>query len=147
MPVPEDTPSNSRRLATLARYAIVAAFAAAVFSGTGKSGRGASAATPVGAAPSTLSFTVRSGKDSRFYLTDGVRKTVCAYSLVNDQVLLVGARKMDEDVKIVDSSVKIPGLNASGAMTREQAANYVKQRQPFWDALAQKYKQPKFGGE
>ncbi|HEY3322151.1 MAG TPA: hypothetical protein VGP72_16920 [Planctomycetota bacterium] len=90
------------------------------------------AATPVAAAPSYISCTVKAASNSKFFLTDTTKQVICVYSLQGDQVRLVSARAFDHDRRLVDASVPT-------GMTREQAAQHVKSSQPALDALEKKH--------
>src|SRR5688500_8052090 len=80
------------------RYLMAVLFGVVVWSGAGN--RSADAANPVSAATSYLSFTVRLGANSKFYITDTNRKVICVYSLAGEKLRLVSARKIDHDTKI-----------------------------------------------
>ena len=142
----DENPSVLERLAIAARYALVALFAAALASGwLAATGDRAYAATPIGAAPNYLSFTVKNGGNSKFYLTDTNQRTICVYTLVNESIKLVGVRKFDVDSQVVDSSIKghtFPALESANGVTREQAGVYVKLCQPTLDNASQKFGNP-----
>ena len=141
--MPDDKSCALEKLAHISRYLLVALFAAALAAGwmNGNPDR-ASAATPVGAAPNYLSFTVKTAGNSKFYLTDTNLRTICVYALVNEGVKLVSVRKFDADSQVVDSSIKtargtLEALN--GGATRDDAVNYAKLCQPILDAATQKF--------
>ena len=136
----DEKPCAFEKLAHISRYLLVALFAAALAAGWISPER-AHAATPVGAAPNFLSFTVKNAGNSKFYLTDTNLRTICVYTLVNESVKLVGVRKFDIDSQVVDSSIRVNGaiLENPNGVTREQAGNYVKACQPTLDAASQKF--------
>ena len=138
----DENPCALEKLAHVSRYLLVALFAAALAAGwmTGNPDR-VSAATPVGAAPNYLSFTVKSAGNSKFYLTDTNLRTICVYALVNESVKLVSVRKFDFDSQVVDSSIKVNNvaLESMGGATREHAASFVKGCQNQLDAATQKF--------
>ena len=141
----EENPSVLERLAIAARYVLVALFATALASGwLAASSDRAYAATPIGAAPNYLSFTVKNAGNSKFYLTDTNLRTISVYALVNESVKLVSVRKFDVDSQVVDSSIKINGtsLESINGATHDQAANYVKLCQPILDNFSQKFGNP-----
>ena len=145
----EEYPSFGEKLAALARYVLVAIFAVALVCGTwrAKSETQAFAATPVSAASSYLSFTAKANGGSKFYITDTNKKVICVYSLNSDQLRLVGARKFDQDSKVVDGSIKAPIALEGAGITREQVQQYLKNSQSVLDAEAKKYGHNNFGGE
>jgi hypothetical protein len=142
--MPEENPCALEKLAHISRYALVALFAMALASGwlSGTGQDRVSAATPIGAAPNFLSFTVKTAGNSKFYLTDTNLRTIAVYSLEKESVKLVGVRKFDADSQIVDSSIKTARgtLEAvSGGATREDAVNYAKHCQPILEAATAKF--------
>jgi hypothetical protein len=131
--------------AHLARYAMVALFAialSATWQSSGGPGDRVHAATPVSAAPSFLSFTAKVGGNGKFFITDTNRKVICVYSLTNDQLRLVSARKFDHDSRIRDGSIKAPVAMEGMPLTRDDADAYANSSQKVIDAVAKKYGQP-----
>ena len=136
------------KAAHIARYAMVAVFAialSATWQSNNGSGDRAYAATPVSAAPSFLSFTAKVGGNSKFYITDTNRKVICVYSLTNDQLRLVSARKFDHDSRIRDGSIKAPVAMEGMPLTRDDAEAYANNLQKLLDAAAKKYNKPTGG--
>lgn len=146
----DENPCALEKLARVSRYLLVALFAAALAGGWlgGNGPDRVYAAAPIGAAPNYLSFSIKSPGNSKFYLTDTNRRTICVYALVNESVRLVGVRKFDVDSQVVDSSIKVGGatLESVNGATHDQAANYVKLCQPILDSASQKFGNP-MGGE
>jgi hypothetical protein len=141
-----DTVSTLEKAAVITRYLIVVAFAFALSGGFGfRGGNPAHAASPISAAPGYLSFTVKNANNSKFYITDTNRKTICAYSLNGDQVRLVSARKIDIDSRIVDGTLKAP-VNIENGVTRDEAKEYLKNCQPTLEAAAKKFGLQNIGG-
>jgi hypothetical protein len=136
------------KAAHIARYAMVALFAvslSATWQSSGGSGDRVHAATPVSAAPSFLSFTAKVSGNGKFYITDTNRKVICVYSLTNDQLRLVSARKFDHDSRIRDGSIKAPVAMEGMPLTRDEAEVYANNSQKVLDAAAKKYNQPTGG--
>jgi hypothetical protein len=134
--------------AYVARYMIVAVFAiamAAAWRGSVSPDK-VYAATPVAAAPGFVSFTAKITGNSKFYLTDTNKRVICVYSLTNDQLRLVSARKFDQDSRIKDGSIKAPVAMEGMPLTRDEAEVYANNSQKVLDAYAKKYNQP-VGGE
>jgi hypothetical protein len=108
----ESSRSLSAKLATATRYAIVAAFGVFMFSGLNadkSSGipdptRAASAYAlgGISAAPGYLCVYVRDKQ--KFNLIDTASKRILSYSLKDDELRLVSARRIDADLNVVDSS-------------------------------------------
>jgi hypothetical protein len=138
-----ENPSTLERLATAARYTMVAIFAGAMALLLTQKVPSANAATPVAAAPSYLSFTTKIHKDAHFYITDTNRHVICVYTMLGDQLRLVSARRFDDDSRIVDATLKAPvALEGPGA-TRDDVINYTKNCTISLDALAKRCGQPK----
>lgn len=100
----------------------------------------AHASVPVGAAVSYLSFTTKDVGEGKFFITDTAKKVILTYTLNGEQLRLVSARKFDEDLRIVDGTVKAPeSLEATGqGLTREEVKVYAKNSKVQLDALAKR---------
>jgi hypothetical protein len=120
----ETSQSTSLKIAGGARYLIVALFGVIVFGGlTGEKGTRAEAG--ICAAPRYLCFNVNI--DRKFYLVDTEAKRMLVYSIKNNDVRLVGVRKMDADLNIVDANnIKgVKGVQSTNGWTSDEAEKYL----------------------
>jgi len=100
----------------------------------------AHASVPVGAAVSHLSFTTKDVGEGKFFITDTAKKVILTYTLNGEQLRLVSARKFDEDLRIVDGTIKAPeSLESTGqGLTRDDVKAYAKNSKAQLDALAKR---------
>lgn len=100
----------------------------------------AHASVPVGAAVSYLSFTTKDVGEGKFFITDTAKKVILTYSLNGEQLRLVSARKFDEDLRLVDGTIKAPeSLESIGqGLTRDDVKTYAKNSKAQLDALAKR---------
>jgi len=100
----------------------------------------AHASVPVGAAVSYLSFTTKDVGEGKFFITDTAKKVILTYTLNGEQLRLVAARKFDEDLKVIDGTVKAPeSLEATGqGLTRDEVKVYAKNSRAQLDVLAKR---------
>lgn len=100
----------------------------------------AHASVPVGAAVSYLSFTTKDVGEGKFFITDTAKKVILTYTLNGEQLRLVSARKFDEDLRIVDGTIKAPeSLEGAGqGLTRDDVKAYAKNSKAQLDALAKR---------
>jgi hypothetical protein len=132
------------RMLILTGIGVLAILIATVPSGTANPLRvgNAQADGGIASAPGYLALTTLEGNNSRFYLINSDRKTICVYTLNGGMLRLVSVRKFDEDSKIFDASV--PVTLASGAqmkafegtdgLDRTQAKAYAEGLKKMWDS-------------
>lgn len=137
---------SSERVAIVARYALLGLGLAWFVSAKPDASRvmkvdTAHASVPVGAAVSYLSFTTKDVGEGKFFITDTAKKVILTYSLNGEQLRLVSARKFDDDLRLVDGTVKAPeSLEATGqGLTRDEVKVYAKNSKVQLDALARKF--------